>query len=189
MATAVGVYARSGQSNHEREGMIMSNLKLKATPANYAEALEFLNGRVSKKIGHNTDLVKYGKNIRVLYHGNVIATYYRDAGTVKNSTEVPIVSLRTAGWNSVTTTRRLSMLLTAALEKVDNAQFGGGIGIKNGAAELRVFRHGQARQEYAQSIVGAAVNVYGDGYFGVKVDVEGARFEMTAEEAADRLPF
>lgn len=169
----------------------MSNLQLKAYPANHAEALEFLGNRVDKKLGHNTDLVNYGNGsrIHVLYHGNIIATYYRDAGDVKNSTEVPVVSFRTAGWDTVTTCNRISMLLRAAVGRVGNSTYRGGVGIKRGQAELRTWRHGEYRTDAVQTLGGAAVAVYKDGYFGVKVDVEGRRAELSAPEAAELLPY
>ena len=157
----------------------MSNLKLKAYPANYAEALEFLGGRVDKKLGHNTALVNYGNGsaIHVLYHGNIIATYYRDAGQVKNSIEVPVVAFRTAGWDTVTTTRRLSMLMRSVIDRL--GKYGASVGITNGSAQLRTW-NGDYMAE--QTIGDSAVCIFGDGYITLKVDVEGMKLAHNASE-------
>lgn len=164
----------------------MSNLQLKAYPANYAEAINFLGNRVDKKLGHNTVVANYGNGsrIHVLYHGNVIATYYRDAGEVKNSTEIPVVAFRTAGWDTVTTCNRITMLLQEATR--DDYRFYG-VGIKAGQAELRHWTIDGP--QYAQTLGGAAVNVYRYGSVIVKVDVEGRRAELSGQEAAELLPY
>lgn len=46
-------------------------------PANFAQALQTLAGKRSKKLGHNTllELAGHGTNVVITYHGNTIATY------------------------------------------------------------------------------------------------------------------
>ncbi len=82
--------------------------KLKATPKNYTEAAEYLAGRDSVKLGHNTWLErimckatnKFGEEteqIGVRLHSTYIVRFYSDGS----------VQLYTGGWHSVTTKERL----------------------------------------------------------------------------------
>ena len=167
----------------------MSNLKLKAVPADHAEALEFLAGRVDRVLGYATRIVNYGdgSRIHVLHHGNVIATYYRDAGRVQNSTEVPVVALRTAGWDSMTTTNRMSLILKAAAHKYGT--YGHvGIGLRHGQAELRTWDDAISTRS-AMTIGNGAVAVYVTGYITIKVDAEGKRMTISAEDYAASMPY
>lgn len=81
----------------------MSNLKLKHTPSNYAEAMKVLDGKDSKIIGHNTRLEYSNGDVYATYHGNAIVRYDND-GSVWASW---------AGWTSSTTATRLNKLAPA----------------------------------------------------------------------------
>jgi glutamine cyclotransferase len=81
----------------------MSNLSLKAAPADYREAMRVLDGKDSKVIGHNTRLEYSNGDVYATYHGNAIVRYDAD-GSVWASW---------AGWTSSTTATRLNKLAPA----------------------------------------------------------------------------
>lgn len=81
----------------------MSNLTLKHTPSNFAEAMKALGGKDSKVIGHNTRLEYSNGDVYATYHGNAIVRYDND-GTVWASW---------AGWATTTTATRLNKLAPA----------------------------------------------------------------------------
>lgn len=81
----------------------MSNLQFQFVPKSYADADEFLGDEDSRKIAHNTYLVRNGNNSRIVvqYHGNNIVMFYPDGD----------IWASLAGWNTVTTMNRLTILL------------------------------------------------------------------------------
>ena len=71
------------------------------TIRNYDEALDMLNGRTYKKIGHNTELVNGNDgSIGIRYHNTVIVRYHAN-GTL---------TLNTGGYNTVTTFGRMGQI-------------------------------------------------------------------------------
>lgn len=119
----------------------MSNLTFKANICDYNSAMGFLNGRVNRKLAHNTEVVNYsGFRAHILYHGNIIATFYRQELGLYTEYLLelpPVVTLRTAGWDTVTTARRLHMILNAVQDRYPNHGSHYGIGILKGEVEWR----------------------------------------------------
>lgn len=77
--------------------------KLSPAPLTFSQAVDALGGKRSRKIGHNTELVRQGEEIFATYHGNKIVRY-SEAG----------VFATWAGWASSTTRDRLNKLTTAS---------------------------------------------------------------------------
>lgn len=79
----------------------MSNLKLKADITDRASALDFLDGRSSRKLGHNTFVVlRDGGDPAVTYHATDIVTYHGDGS----------VTFDCGGWATATTVDRMHRL-------------------------------------------------------------------------------
>lgn len=73
---------------------------LAATPKDYSEALEALQGKASRKIGNNTYLEDGGPYIAATLHGHTIVRYWKD-GRVEASWQ---------GYGTSTTRDRLNQL-------------------------------------------------------------------------------
>ena len=68
------------------------------TIRNYADALAFLDGKTSRKIGHNTELVNDGKDsVGVRYHDTVIVRFHQNGA----------LELDCNGWPTMTTLGRM----------------------------------------------------------------------------------
>lgn len=65
-------------------------------PKNYYQARNMLNGRGSRKVGHNTYIVDRGNAVSIRYHNTDVVTFHAD-GTA---------TLRNGGWNTLTTRKR-----------------------------------------------------------------------------------
>lgn len=93
--------------------------KLKATPTNYAEALEVLKGRDSMRLGNNTYLVDnwvFGY-IGVRLHNTHIVRFYQDGR----------VTLHTGGYRTVTTKERINQFISGEVLGKDYAWFYQGV--------------------------------------------------------------
>ena len=77
--------------------------KLTVSPKTWSDAIAALGGRKSRKIGHNTELVREGDDVYATLHGNKIVRYGEHE-----------VSVSFAGWATVTTTDRINKLSKAA---------------------------------------------------------------------------
>lgn len=75
--------------------------KLSPAPLSFSQAVEALGHRDSRKIGHNTELVREGNEIVATYHGNRIVRYTPNG-----------VFASWAGWATSTTRDRLNALTT-----------------------------------------------------------------------------
>jgi hypothetical protein len=99
----------------------MSNLKFKANVTDYASADAFLDGWRGRTLGHNTEIERGFMNddIVVLYHGNVIARYFKPDA---DGTSVSVFT--NARWGTVTTRDRLNKLSPAGIRfsQRDNVQ-------------------------------------------------------------------
>lgn len=90
--------------------MAVANIK---TFKSYTDALTFLGGKSSRKIGNNTELVNDNAGtIGIRYHATVIVAYKED-GTV---------TFNTGGWDTMTTFGRMTQV---------SRLFGYAIGRKN----------------------------------------------------------
>lgn len=156
----------------------MSNLTFKTTLGDYRDALTFLGNRADRILCYRTHVANYGdgSKVRVLHHGSIIGTFYRDAtlyGPLTMSHAVPVLRLRTAGWSSKTTTDRMNRLLRSTLEGLGPGvrYWTHSIRIKGGAAVLTTDSGlGGATSE---PIGGRSVAVYADGEVRVEVDIDG----------------
>lgn len=82
--------------------------QLKATPKNFAEALEVLNGKHSIRLGNNTYLESYTDGtqtdrICVRLHSTNIVQFFPDGR----------VTLHTGGYHTTTTKERLNQFISA----------------------------------------------------------------------------
>ena len=76
--------------------------KLKATPKNYAEALEVLNGKSSMRLGNNTYLENHENGvIAVRLHNTNIVVFYAHGR----------VELYSGGYQTVTTKERMNQFI------------------------------------------------------------------------------
>lgn len=153
----------------------------KATLTNYADALAFLGGRVEKVLAHNTIVVNYGAGTRihVLYHGNIIATFYRDAtdhGPHDGTHAVPVVRLRDAGWSTVTTTGRLHRIAQAVMGATARPE-PVSINRRGGATNVVLGERTVAADPLTSELTGVSLAIYADGYARVEVDVERLHWE------------
>ena len=120
----------------------MSNLRLKHDLRSHADAVEFVGGRQTKVLGHNTLCEVSGDGSIIRYHSNLIAEFSgrgRDSvlgGKVFTWNSV----LSSAGWNTVTTARRLHMLMPRHMV----GRFG--VGITRGVMVLRDFETGREHE-------------------------------------------
>lgn len=79
----------------------------------YADAKEFLNGKSSRKLAHNTRVERSGPMIAIRYHQTDIVTFHPCGATV----------LRNGGWATPTTKRRINLYSPAMLFQKDYKWF------------------------------------------------------------------
>jgi hypothetical protein len=72
--------------------------RMSATIRSYGDAVRFLNGAKSRKLGHNTWVEDCGDSVSIFYHQTEIVRYYSTGE----------IQLDSGGWRSVTTKQRLS---------------------------------------------------------------------------------
>jgi hypothetical protein len=75
-----------------------SRVRAAARVTTFAEAAAFLGNRATRRLANNTWLRRDGADCVLTLHGNPIITYHPGGG----------VTLRSGGWRSVTTKRRLN---------------------------------------------------------------------------------
>jgi hypothetical protein len=75
--------------------------KMIAEVRSYSEALAYLDGKDSRKIGHNTWVENLDKCIAILYHRTYIVRYFPNG----------VVTLHDQGWQTVTTKQRLNCFI------------------------------------------------------------------------------
>jgi hypothetical protein len=65
-------------------------------PRNFYGAQTMLGNRESRKVGHNTYLIRRGDDVAVRYHNTDVVTFHADM----------TATLRNGGWDTVTTRKR-----------------------------------------------------------------------------------
>lgn len=84
-----------------RQGRAMITKRI----AGYREGLEYLDGRMSAPIGHNTTVVRRDDAVAIVYLGTEIVTFHSDER----------ISLNSGGWRTVTTLHRMNAVLPVGL--------------------------------------------------------------------------
>jgi hypothetical protein len=87
--------------------------KLKATPKNFVEAAEILQGRESIRLGNNTHLENFHLGIAVRLHNTRIVVFHEDGS----------VTLHTGGYRTVTTKDRINEFITGRVYQKDYEWF------------------------------------------------------------------
>ena len=159
----------------------MAIAKFKAELRTYEDALAFLGGRVDRVLAHNTHVVNYGAGARihVLYHGNVIATFYRDATrhcSITGYNAVPVVRLRDAGWSTVTTTGRLNRILADVMGATSSPQ-PVRINRQGGATRVTFDAPAEIDGAYSETLRERSLAIYANGTARFEVDVERQSWE------------
>lgn len=110
----------------------MSNLRFEAPIRNFEDAERFLGGRTAKELAYKTVVSRNKDVIGVYHHGTAIA-FFSNARPIESVNGTPTLAmLRTGGWDTATTTRRLHMLIPSY------APAGLSIGITDGQTVARI---------------------------------------------------
>ena len=94
----------------------MSNLTFKKEIWSYGDAEAFLDGAKTRKLAHNTHVVRRSEDkIAVRYHDTDIVTYRRDSERIE---------LYANGWVTRTTSERIHRLTPSTIEvRIKNGEF------------------------------------------------------------------
>jgi hypothetical protein len=87
--------------------------KLKATPKNFEQAMQVLNGKETVRLGNNTYLKKWIDAVSVRLHATDIVTFWVDGR----------VTLYTGGWRTVTTKDRINKFITGRVYQKNHEWF------------------------------------------------------------------
>lgn len=158
--------------------MSSSVTTFKTTPANIDQAADYLGKRLNRPIANHTELIKHtgSSPAHVLHHGYIIATYEDGPHTHSMAwNRRPIVRLRTAGYNSASTARRLDTLLQAALAPLTPPDTYGtryAIKVRRGQIVLQLQAAPDSPlTQSAEYIIGtSSVGIYADGTTRLEVD-------------------